>query len=737
MDRRSSDDGRTPLPANPNVFDDEYALDPSEDNFMPGVADGFRPANLSEGWTGDRNDHDRDGMPRPPLPSSKSADSTDLRRIASRNSTMKPPNPRDSTSHDARHPGTHARASSQAAGLQHRASISSTGSFATTARSDSPLNGGPSHPYGMYTQNTMVRTSSVTTSSTARQPHRSMSLQRPAHPYGMYTQNVDETPDEPAMQPAPVAIPVGFPGLNTGFHRRIGPDGEEQDIIGPDGHTEQLPPYSRYPAEGPTKAALAAEAAASPVNSTPTSLPLSASDDALISSTDRQTPQQSTQNGDAASSQGSSPEMSEKTETARKRDTWRNKRLWGKIPLGIGLILLIVVIVCAIIMGAAIGTVVARNKDEDKNGRKGGRGGHGEDEASPQVTGPSPTLFDATVISKPTDVPALPSGVFALPLGIPQESNPGCLTQANQYAAWSCKMSFAPLVLTINDTAANNDGNSTIISIQGIPKPDSPVQYGIQAPALPMQGMRIVADLDYVAYGPAYHFQTLYDKVVVLNYDDFAAGSGLRVRDKTSRKRDGDKPQYRQRFQVLPGDTPWFCYWNQTFIEGYIYAKDNSSAATRTDWPSAWYTNTYTSTPVASSVPAAATGYDGSPATTAPAGSPVPTPLARRGDSDYPHYSAYPRIVKIEERRLPGAPQPFCVKKRLLDNGIMVEEQNNGKTISVPLQELDPTIEDFLVAGGPPPPDPSATASGNNTAKRALQKRTDPAQACHCQWMFQ
>ena len=77
-----------------------------------------------------------------------------------------------------------------------------------------------------------------------------MSVQRPAHPYAMYSQSGldDETssvrdmhaipPTVPAIQ---TAMPVGFPGLNNGYHRVLGPDGEEQDIIGPDGHTEQLP----------------------------------------------------------------------------------------------------------------------------------------------------------------------------------------------------------------------------------------------------------------------------------------------------------------------------------------------------------------------------------------------------------------------------------------------------------------------------------------------------------------
>ena len=51
-------------------------------------------------------------------------------------------------------------------------------------------------------------------------------------------------PEEPvdSFHPMP-----GFPGLTQSYQRRFAPDGEEAaDIVGPDGYTEQLPPYTRY-----------------------------------------------------------------------------------------------------------------------------------------------------------------------------------------------------------------------------------------------------------------------------------------------------------------------------------------------------------------------------------------------------------------------------------------------------------------------------------------------------------
>ena len=389
MERRNSnDDGQTPrTPANPNVFDDEYALDQDDDDFMPGVSDGFRPMNAREGRDSDRQDHDRTDLPRPLFTAPKSTEN-DLRRVATRNSTAKVPSTRESTPRDIRYPNMHTRGpSSQATALQHRDSISSTASFATMAASEGPFGAGPSHPYGMYPQNTMARNSSVTTSTTQRQQEPPEALQHPAHPYGMYPQATME--DTPPMPPVQSAIPVGFPGIPAGFHRRIGPDGEEQDIIGPDGHTEQLPPYSRYPEEGPTKAALAAEANSTPVETPAT--PLNASNDALIPPVSPISPvsplapvspahlppsRPETQNRDmppvaaapvvAPTLQATEQFYSEKQEMAKSEKNWRSKKLWGKVPMGVALVLLILVLIFAIILGAAIGTFVAKNKDKPR-----------------------------------------------------------------------------------------------------------------------------------------------------------------------------------------------------------------------------------------------------------------------------------------------------------------------------------------------------------------------------------
>ncbi|KAF2206002.1 hypothetical protein GQ43DRAFT_384796 [Delitschia confertaspora ATCC 74209] len=780
MERRNNnDDDRTPpKPTNPNIFDDEYALDPDEDTFNPfGIADGYRPPNVvaearkEERRPAERN-HDESPTPRPSLSGSYRSE-PNVRRVTSRSSTAKPSYIREAAWSDGRSGGNHTRAISSQTTAQHRASVSSTGSFVTMATSEGPLETGPSHPYGMYPQNTVARSASVTTSSAGRQPHRSSSVQRPMHPYGMYRQNVVESPDEPspapapspAPVPAPVAIPVGFPGLSTGYHRQIGPDGEEQDIIGPDGHTEQLPPYTRYPEEGHTKTAMAAEGSATPVvtpvpappviplpiDSPPVEVPPPASQERSRAADDN------IRDASPDSSNSEEQGLSEKIEpkpTGWKR--WSNKKLWGKVPLGLIILLFVLVIVFAIILGAAIGTVVGKaKKAEGKHYPKPPY----DDPSEPQVSRTTNTMFDASPYpTPPSMLPELPVGAFALPLGTPQESSSNCLPVANQLPAWSCKLSMIPLLLTVNTTFHKGDALAMrVASIDPFIKPDGGIQYGVQPPSLGMNILQLVLDQDFRQYGAAWHFQKTYDKVVVLDPDEFAAGAGLRARQPNwEPERNGDpwgnggngpqstgvptsKTKYGHRIQVQPGDTPWFCVWNQTFIEGYIYVQ-NSSAASFTAFP----TGGFPGGPPPFLPPQTAAS-DGSKSTAAPSVTGGPpeaqsTALSRRGDGDYPRLAPYPRIVKIEERRLPGSDRPYCKKMQFTTDGKLVPVLDiNQQPVKIILEEDNPTMEEFFLSsdgasssqGPTPTPTPTTPAT-----RRQLEKRRDPTDACHCQWMF-
>lgn len=260
MERRSlldDDAASTREPA--NVFSDDFEVD---DDDLYAVADGFRPGNaVREGSVGpSRQDHDHDlSAPTPSTDHATDAITPAMSSAPPRNSIRKSratANPFLSAEDDDRAPHEqHHTLEFEPDGLARR-SISSASSHVYAQTNSPRFAPGPSHPYGMYQQG-VARTPSVTTTSTVRPGLRqSLTQSRPQHPYAAYPQGVGDDLDDEDDGLEPVQqnpVPVGFPGLGQGYRRRLGPDGEDQDIIGEDGHTEQLPPYTRYPEEGPEK----------------------------------------------------------------------------------------------------------------------------------------------------------------------------------------------------------------------------------------------------------------------------------------------------------------------------------------------------------------------------------------------------------------------------------------------------------------------------------------------------
>lgn len=274
MDRRSLLDGdATPTREGEDIFGDEFEVDEWDL-----VADGFRPTEGAADEQYGTHQHaaaaaaaaEDDGH-GPPIRSVSAHYATGaigrgMEPGSNRNSTRK--------SRSYADPFASPEDVEETAGRPHSLEFEPETNFAQRtlssassrvyARAESPRFGaGPSHPYGMYTQGTIPRSPSVTTAaSTVRRSsqRRSYSQSRPQHPYAMYPQGVDmnedlddDDDDDEDDQVVPNPVPVGFPGLGQTYTRRIGPDGEDQGIVDADGHTEQLPPYSRYPEGGPEK----------------------------------------------------------------------------------------------------------------------------------------------------------------------------------------------------------------------------------------------------------------------------------------------------------------------------------------------------------------------------------------------------------------------------------------------------------------------------------------------------
>ena len=57
--------------------------------------------------------------------------------------------------------------------------------------------------------------------------------------------------------------------------------------------------------------------------------------------------------------------FSEKAEPVEGKVSWRKRKLWGKVPMGVALVVLILILVFAVALGAAIGTFAAKKHDDN------------------------------------------------------------------------------------------------------------------------------------------------------------------------------------------------------------------------------------------------------------------------------------------------------------------------------------------------------------------------------------
>ncbi len=194
----------------------------------------------------------------------------------------------------------------------------------------------------------------------------------PTQPYGMYPQNTvpeDEVSPVDGISPTP----VGFPGLGQDYRRRFGPDGEEAaDLVGPDGHTEQLPPYSRYandlpPKAGPPTVPVAAVSPVSPVVAQGNHP--EASQDTLIAAQSSSTETTSPTVEDSSTQLNPTPanaaqQLDESGNFKESPPEKRRRRVcWDRLPIWAVVLLLLVV---GILIGAVIGGILGHKAGQEK-----------------------------------------------------------------------------------------------------------------------------------------------------------------------------------------------------------------------------------------------------------------------------------------------------------------------------------------------------------------------------------
>ncbi|KAI5356926.1 hypothetical protein Slin15195_G090250 [Septoria linicola] len=794
MDHRRSllDGDATPRQERSNVFGDENEVD---DNFeWDGMADGFRPnVDRDEGVSHLRQD-EVDGQPIRTVSAHYAPGNVTPTMAASmsRSSTRKSrtyPNPFASPEDDGPTTPTGQRNSLQFEPddvVRRSISSASSSQFAPT---HSPRFGaGPSHPYNIYPQTTLGRSSSTATQSTITAPsgRQSYSNNVPAHPYALYPQGVTEDMDDDVdtddfgIRQNPV--PVGFPGLGQNYTRRLGPDGEDQDLIGEDGHTEQLPPYTRYPEDAPEKAPLLMPTAPTallsraPVAGTDPSMPLMhtmiqpSASTAPQSMTDESVLNRHSSRMSAvglisdSSSEDSSMYAEKKT---WKEKSWKEKRKtrfcgFGKFR-GVAfqwiLVVVCVLIFVAALLGGVVGGFVA--------------GGQHARNKNPSITVVT-SLYDASLIASPTSG-APPTGTFALTLGAPEETQSDCLSNKGQQVAWDCDLAPNSALAMVVGQPPSAPGLGAVLQYASY---DQAIAYGAQLNNMNTTFAQFltVQDQDDKQNGPAFYFQQFYDKVVVVPETAIQTGNNKRMS-----RRGWYSPGWRvpdawtRRKQLAnPGEKPWFCVWNETLLEGFIYVTESittttTTSSTKTSSSTSMTTTLPPSTPAQVTITPTPTktgayttdktystgspnGADiitktlAMPLTTATYQGPAsaydhwsygilddakrrvygPPPPQKRQDDDFigedfwSTLDVFPFLVKLEERRVEGAPSPYCQQYQILDNGqANWVGDDDGKPIIVQLDETDPDYGDTE----------AVTADHRKVFKRGVPN------ACHCQWM--
>ncbi|KND86452.1 hypothetical protein TOPH_08920 [Tolypocladium ophioglossoides CBS 100239] len=636
------------------LSDDDYDLN------AYAVSDGFRPTQAGPA-SAPSHPSPAATTPQPPPPvalaSSPSKDTSDADRPSS---TSKPPRAHDSLT--LRNDGSSSARRRQSGGPTVLPSIS-TG--VPLIQPETPYQGpsDPSHPYQMYPQRTF---SNATVSTAPHADRQSYNGPRgPTHPYALYTQNTAA-----AEETAQEHIPVGFNGMGNTYQRQLGPDGEEAgDLIGPLGHLEELPPYTRYPEES-----YARRKSPEPVRDAPPS-PVQAIPGAGGLGIATRNPEFSSTEDDLAlprsrptsRSEASQHEINTAARSISEKPTmtkWQRrarKKMWGIVPYWAIALLVVGLIIMGIVMGAVIGTVLANHDSSDPAGDE-------QYDSQPTQSAvdvdPLPTL--------PPDLPPLATGFFALPPLDTSQAPKSCFSDPTQAQAWSCDMPFRFYSMDVSHVPNATDTTNYELTLTAFNASDAKFIWGTQPPDVPdPRPLTLVADAFELGRGPAWWLTVVYDKTVIVSEDNFRPVLSKRGSNYFDTPlADFDPSTFKKKsVGARDGDTPWICTWPNTALEIFIYPSQNVSVPTTTISPGA--------------TPTASVDY-ASPTVDLP-----PNPIF-----------AYPKVVKFLERRWGDTPQSTasCRQVQIINDGHGTKDlrDKNGNPIVVVISENAKSLEEML-----------------------------------------
>ena len=336
------------------------------------------------------------------------------------------------------------------------------------------------------------------------------------------------------------------------------------------------------------------------------------------------------------------------------------------------------------------------------------------------------TTFDATPFTTlPTGVSPLPTGTYALEVTEPSAIESSCILDSAQSAAWSCAMPFSPLQISVQGLPGSSSlvDNEAIINFGNNSMTYFP--YGTQPPVMSQsQVLSLVTDSQNPERGPAWFFEMPYNKLVIVGENDISPSN-------SKRNVNPDEiiaQNFMRRGVAQPGDRPWFCYWNGTLLETFIYVNLTSSAANQTSSSITSSSTSPTGTSTYGGTLASSTSTTPSSASTSGVQS---GGTSSSGSSQEPSFAPpYPNVIKLEERRISEGPYtiaPYCVQHIINPDGSAVPALNStNQPITIQLNETDPSTISPISA---------KRSLGGKRGKRDGNLRERSASCCGCVWL--
>ncbi|KAK2738025.1 hypothetical protein FQN57_007291 [Myotisia sp. PD_48] len=606
----------------------------------------------------------------------------------------------------------------QSTASTHRSSLTSGSRFSLPPRALSPYTGqmGASHPYAMYSQGTNVaRTASISSNSTIRPIERNfIASAPPQHPYGLYSQTT--VPEEAIDDVHLTAIPLGFRSHQEAYQPRPPPPipNEVGDIVGPDGHLEQLPPYSRYPDGLPPKMEYTTANVAVDPNIT------SQLDRSPISPESRLSSHTLLAEGNLGEGNLPSDPTVEATgeqskEGLRTRMTQKGKK---KVCCGVPLWIFVVfgiMLVIACVIGGVIGGVLGAHQGEKVGGNHPDDDTYNSTEEGRFATTATVTVsttLDATpVAATPTSLPTVPLGYFNLAANRLKEQISECIAEDEQTPAWQCREYGEFACYLEQDKKGVNRMSIESRELSGR------FSYGDQNPFFKESEhvMSLMQDKNDMELGPAQFFYAAFDKLVIIPAPDFPHGDHVPEEELLRRFSSTSL----SKTYSEPGDRPWFCWWNSTLLEVFLYVNETVAAYKETPNPYGTF-----GPPIATSTASAA--VEPAPTPTRDMRRRMPPSTTPTGlNPEATTYTPYPRVIKIREMRFSDVGErPYCEQMQVMDDWRVTKLSHDPVAI----------IEHKTEAGGGISLNKTDPADGPKGSK--LASRGSGKYGCSCEWFY-